>query len=161
MPAKFAGALRVLGVIELGGEFIGPIQEKWCLPRTGTLLELEPKQQGPCAQRCIRIPGRAVAAQGASGHRGCRLGIGEREGPSQGQLELGLELALPGWFFLGAAIAVLLMGLALLLGLWTGGLPMALVVTAILTGLAWLVLRRIFGANRGEVTIWDRDINDN
>ena len=72
-----------------------------------------------------------------------------------------LELALPGWFFLGAAIAVLLMGLALLLGLWTGGLPMALVVTAILTGLAWLVLRRIFGANRGEVTIWDRDINDN
>ena len=38
---------------------------------------------------------------------------------------------------------------------------MALVVTAILTGLAWLVLRRIFGANRGEVTIWDRDINDN
>ena len=72
-----------------------------------------------------------------------------------------LELALPGWFFLGAAIAVLLMGLALLLGLWTGGLPMALVVTAILTGLAWLVLRRIFGAKRGEVTIWDRDFNDN
>ena len=72
-----------------------------------------------------------------------------------------LELALPGWFFLGAAIAVLLMGLALLLGLWTGGLPMALVVAALLTGLAWLVLRRIFGANRGEVTIWDRDINDN
>ena len=72
-----------------------------------------------------------------------------------------LELALPGWFFLGAAIAVLLMGLALLLGLWTGGLPMALVVTAILTGLAWLVLRRVFGASRGEVKIWDRDINDN
>ena len=72
-----------------------------------------------------------------------------------------LELALPGWFFLGAAIAVLLMGLALLLGLWTGGLPMALVVTAILTGLAWLVLRRVFGTNRGEVRIWDRDINDN
>ena len=71
-----------------------------------------------------------------------------------------LELALPGWFFLGAAIAVLLMGLALLLGLWTGGLPMALVVTAILTGLAWLVLRRIFGATRGAVTLWDRDLND-
>ena len=72
-----------------------------------------------------------------------------------------LELALPGWFFLGAAIAVLLMGLALLLGLWTGGLPMALVVAALLTGLAWLVLRRVFGASRGEVKIWDRDINDN
>ena len=72
-----------------------------------------------------------------------------------------LELALPGWFFLGAAIAVLLMGLALLLGLWTGGLPMALVVAALLTGLAWLVLRRVFGASRGEGKIWDRDINDN
>ena len=72
-----------------------------------------------------------------------------------------LELALPGWFFLGAAIAVGLVGLALLAGLWTGGLPMALVVTAILTGVIWLILRRIYGTSRGEVTIWDRDINDN
>ena len=72
-----------------------------------------------------------------------------------------LELALPGWFFLGAAIAVLLMGLALLVGLWGGGLPVALVVTAILTGVIWLVLRRAFGTSRGEVKIWDRDINDN
>lgn len=73
----------------------------------------------------------------------------------------GLELALPGWFFLGAAIATGLVGLALLLGLWVGGLPMALVVTAILTGVIWLVLRRVFGTSRGEVKIWDRDINDN
>ena len=72
-----------------------------------------------------------------------------------------LELALPGWFFLGAAIAVGLMGLALLVGLWAGGMPMALVVTAILTGVIWLVLRRAFGTSRGEVKIWDRDINDN
>ena len=72
-----------------------------------------------------------------------------------------LELVLPGWFFLGAAIAVLLMGLALLMGLWGGGLPMTLVVTAILTGLIWLVLRRVYGSSRGEVKIWDRDINDN
>ncbi|MDQ7263823.1 hypothetical protein NM680_18670 [Paracoccus sp. PS-1] len=72
-----------------------------------------------------------------------------------------LELALPGWFFLGLAGAVLLMGLALLLGLWPGGLPMALVVTAVLTGVIWLALRRIFGRNRGEVRRWTRDINDN
>lgn len=72
-----------------------------------------------------------------------------------------LELVLPGWFFLGAAIAVGLMGLALLLGLWTGGLPMGLVLTAILTGVIWLILRRVFGTNRGEVKIWHRDINDN
>lgn len=73
----------------------------------------------------------------------------------------GVELALPGWFFLGAAIAVGLMGLALLIGIWTGGLPLALVVTALLTGVAWLALRRIFGTNRGEVRRWTRDINDN
>lgn len=72
-----------------------------------------------------------------------------------------LELVLPGWFFLGAAIAVGLMGLALLLGLWTGGLPMGLVLTDILTGVIWLILRRVFGTNRGEVKIWHRDINDN
>ncbi|QRZ13000.1 hypothetical protein JWJ88_10540 [Paracoccus methylovorus] len=72
-----------------------------------------------------------------------------------------LELVLPGWFFLGLAGAVLLMGLALVLGLWGGGLPWALVVTAILTGVIWLVLRRVFGKNRGEVRRWTRDINDN
>ena len=72
-----------------------------------------------------------------------------------------LELALPGWFFLGAAIAVGLMGLALLAGIWTGGLPLALVVTALLTGAIWLALRGIFGTSRGEVRIWTRDINDN
>ncbi|RDW14637.1 hypothetical protein [Paracoccus thiocyanatus] len=72
-----------------------------------------------------------------------------------------LELVLPGWFFLGLAGAVLLMGLALVLGLWPGGLPMALVVTAVLTGVIWLALRRIFGRNRGEVRRWTRDINDN
>ena len=72
-----------------------------------------------------------------------------------------LELALPGWFFLGAAIAVGLIGLALLAGIWTGGLPLALVVTALLTGAIWLALRGIFGTSRGEVRIWTRDINDN
>ena len=72
-----------------------------------------------------------------------------------------LELILPGWFFLGSAIAVLMMGVMILLGLWTGGLPMALVVVAVLTGLIWLVMRRLMGAQKGQVRIWDRDINDN
>ncbi len=72
-----------------------------------------------------------------------------------------LELAMPGWFFLGMAVAVLVMGAALLLGLWGGGLPMALVVTAVLTGVIWVVLRRFFGTGADEVKIWTRDINDN
>lgn len=72
----------------------------------------------------------------------------------------GIELLLPGWVFMGIAAAVGIMGLALLAGLWTGGLPMALVVTAILSGVIWLILRRAMGVQRGQVKIWDRDIND-
>lgn len=71
-----------------------------------------------------------------------------------------LEIVLPGWFFMGIALAVGVMGLVILAGLWTGGLPLALVVTALLSGVIWLLLRRIFGSSRGEVRIWTRDIND-
>ncbi|MTH78348.1 hypothetical protein [Paracoccus aestuariivivens] len=71
-----------------------------------------------------------------------------------------LEIVLPGWFFLGIALATGLMGLALLVGIWTGGLPVTLVVTAMLSGVIWLVMRRIFGSSRGDVRIWTRDIND-
>ena len=67
----------------------------------------------------------------------------------------------PGGADLPAAIAVGLTGVAALLGIWTGGLPLALVLTALMTGVIWLLLRRIFGANRGEVRRWTRDINDN
>lgn len=72
----------------------------------------------------------------------------------------GLELLAPAWFFLGAAIAVGIMGLALLAGIYTGSLPVALVVTALLTGLVWFLLRRLIGVQPGQVRIWDRDIND-
>lgn len=71
-----------------------------------------------------------------------------------------LEIVLPGWFFMGIALATGVMGLAILLGLWSGGLPVALVVTAALSGVIWLLLRRMFGTSRGEVRIWTRDIND-
>ncbi|TWI33444.1 hypothetical protein [Paracoccus sulfuroxidans] len=72
-----------------------------------------------------------------------------------------LELILPGWFFLGSAIAAAIMGAMILMGLWTGGLPMALVVVAVLTGVSWFVMRRLMGSQKGQVRIWDRDINDN
>ena len=71
------------------------------------------------------------------------------------------ELILPGYVFLGMAGAVLVMGLLLLSGIWTPGLPAALVVTAILSGLIWLLLSRMVGVDRSAVRIWKRDINDN
>ena len=71
------------------------------------------------------------------------------------------ELVLPGWVLMGTALATAIMGLLLLAGLWTGGLPMALVVTAILSGVIWFLLRRAMGVRDGQVRVWDRDINDN
>lgn len=70
------------------------------------------------------------------------------------------ELFAPGWIFLGIAGAVGIMGLLLLSGIWTAGLPLTLVITAVLSGLIWLGLRRFAGVNKGQVRIWDRDIND-
>lgn len=70
-----------------------------------------------------------------------------------------VELILPVWIFLGIAIAVLVMGLVLLSGIWAPGLPLALVVTAALSGVIWTILHRAMGA--GQVKIWRSDINDN
>lgn len=70
------------------------------------------------------------------------------------------ELFAPGWVFLGIAASVCLMGLLLLSGIWSAGLPATLVVTAVLSGIIWLILRRFAGVNKGQVRIWDRDIND-
>ena len=72
----------------------------------------------------------------------------------------GLELFAPGWVFMGLAASVGFMGVLLLTGLWGAGLPLTLVVTAALSGVVWLILRRVAGIRRGQVRIWDRDIND-
>lgn len=72
----------------------------------------------------------------------------------------GIELLVPGWVFMGLAAAVGLMGVLLLTGLWTAGLPVTLVVTALLSAVAWLAFRRLWPTSRGHRRIWDRDIND-
>lgn len=71
-----------------------------------------------------------------------------------------VELMLPGYLFLGTAAALIVMGIVLLAGLWPWGLPGALVTVAVLTFLAWALLRRLLGVRHGQVRIWDRDIND-
>ena len=71
-----------------------------------------------------------------------------------------VELFAPGWIFMGIAVALGIMGLLLVSGFWTAGLPVTLVVAAIISGLVWLLLRRIAGVRKGQVRIWDRDIND-
>lgn len=48
--------------------------------------------------------------------------------------------------------------------IWIGleaGLPLLLVLFALMSLAVWLALRRMFGLPSGSVKIWDRDINDN
>ncbi len=71
-----------------------------------------------------------------------------------------LEILAPGYIFLGFAIGAVLTGIVVATGLPAG--PAALVlIFAVLSVIAWLVLRRTMGVREGQVKVWDRDINDN
>ena len=72
-----------------------------------------------------------------------------------------LELLLPGYIFLGFALGAVAMGLLLATGILPITAPWALVVFAVLSLLAYVVLRNSFKSGRGQVKIIDRDINDN
>lgn len=71
-----------------------------------------------------------------------------------------LELVTPAWIFLGTAIGVAAVGVAVLTGLWTGGLAWSLVLAAILSAAAWWGLKRCF-AKSDQRKVWRDDINDN
>ena len=70
-----------------------------------------------------------------------------------------LEVLVPGYVFLGFAIGAALVGLMLLL-VGIASLPVVLVIFAVLSGLAYLALRRAFGLPGERPKVWDRDIND-
>lgn len=77
----------------------------------------------------------------------------------------GLEVLVPSWIFLGFAIGAAVTGLVFAVGgpmaAWlAGSLPLTLVVFAVLSLLAWLLLRRAVGVRKGQVKVWDRDINE-
>lgn len=76
-----------------------------------------------------------------------------------------LEVLIPGYIFLGFAIGAAATGLAVGVGgplaAWLGAsLPMTLLFFAILSLISWLGLRRALGIRKGQVKIWDRDINE-
>lgn len=71
------------------------------------------------------------------------------------------EVLIPGWIFLGFAIGAFFMGAMIWLGIGTGlSLAWSLVVFALLSLGAYVALRQMFGIRRGQVKLWDRDIND-
>ena len=70
-----------------------------------------------------------------------------------------LEVLAPGFIFLGFAIGAVVTGVLVGIGIPAG--PAALIlVFAVVSVVAWLVLRRTMGVREGQVKIWDRDIND-
>ncbi len=77
-----------------------------------------------------------------------------------------LELLVPAFVFLGFAVGAVLTGLIEWSGLppagWmAGSLPAHLLVFGVLSLLAWLGLRAVFGIGHGQVKLWEKDINDN
>lgn len=71
-----------------------------------------------------------------------------------------LEVVVPGFVFLGFAIGAALTGVLVLLGLAPGNVALLALVFAVLSLVAWLVLRRSVGVTRHQVKIWTKDIND-
>ena len=71
-----------------------------------------------------------------------------------------LEVLAPGYIFVGFAIGAVVVGAGLGLGLLGGNLALLLLVFAVVSLVAWLVLRRVLGVRKGQVRLWDRDIND-
>lgn len=71
----------------------------------------------------------------------------------------------PGIFFLGFSVGAVLTGLVLLAGgpfaAWLGAsLPFTLLFFALLSLISWIVLRRVVGVRKGQLKVWDRDINE-
>lgn len=71
-----------------------------------------------------------------------------------------LEVLAPGYIFLGFAIGAVVTGALVGFGLAPAGLPALVLIFALASLAAWLILRRTVGIRKGQVRIWDRDIND-
>ena len=77
-----------------------------------------------------------------------------------------LEVLISGWIFLGFAIGAAVTGLLFavggpIAGVLSGSLPLTCVVFAICSLIAWIVLRRAVGVRKGQVKVWDTDVNEN
>ena len=73
-----------------------------------------------------------------------------------------LEVVAPAQIFLGFALGAAGVSVALLLGVpgLAGSTPMMLLVFAVLSLVAWLVLRPLLGIRKGQVKHFEHDINE-
>ncbi|PKP72887.1 MAG: hypothetical protein CVT84_16410 [Alphaproteobacteria bacterium HGW-Alphaproteobacteria-6] len=72
-----------------------------------------------------------------------------------------LEVVVPGFILLGFAIGAAVTGALLWLGILGGSLAVLLFVFALAALAGWAALRRVLGVRRGQIKLWDRDINEN
>lgn len=78
-----------------------------------------------------------------------------------GGLGLGiLEVLVPGFIFLGFAVGGVATGLLIWVGVLGGSLAPLVLVFALASLVAWGGMRAVFGVRRGQIKIWDRDVND-
>ncbi len=73
-----------------------------------------------------------------------------------------LEVVAPAQIFLGFALGAAGVSVALLLGVpgLAGSTPMMLLVFAVLSLVAWLILRPLLGIRKGQVKHFEHDINE-
>lgn len=71
-----------------------------------------------------------------------------------------LEVLVPGYVFLGFAIGAVVVGGLLWVGVLGAGWPALALVFAVVSLAAWWGMRRAFGLRKGQVKIWDTDVND-
>ncbi len=71
------------------------------------------------------------------------------------------EVLIPGFIFLGFAIGAVLTGALLGIGILAGTLEISLLTFAVLSVVAFLILRMALGVRKGQRKIWTKDINDN
>ncbi|MEE9387185.1 MAG: hypothetical protein V3U96_01125 [Paracoccaceae bacterium] len=72
-----------------------------------------------------------------------------------------LEVIAPAFVLLGFSIGALAIGLLIALGVLGGSLQFMILIFAVISLLSWWGLRRVFGLQKGQVKIWEKDINDN
>ena len=70
-----------------------------------------------------------------------------------------LEVLVPGFIFLGFAIGAVVTGALVGIGVLGGNVALLVLVFAVLSLLAFLVLRRVVGVTEVQTKVWDKDIN--
>lgn len=71
-----------------------------------------------------------------------------------------LEVFLPGFILLGFAIGAATTGILLWFGILGASFGWLLLVFALASLAAWIALRSLVGVRKGQVKVWDRDINE-